>query len=134
MSMISELISTIGVENIQGLVAVVLTALVGKSSWDVYKSREVANKSDVNASGAAMKVAISAVSDAISEVKDKHVRETHDRIEKLENEFKASNKQIDKLETELEKLAQKIEKLEQASEKTPGVSRAEIRRMKESRS
>ena len=48
MSIFADLISAMGPENFQGLLAIVIAGLLGKNSWDTYKSKDLANRADVD--------------------------------------------------------------------------------------
>lgn len=132
MSFVSDIINVVGLDNLQGLVGVVLTVLVGKNSWDVYKSKDVVKKSDIHESNKAIKATVELIDSALSELKDKHVKESHEKINELESTLKLALSKIESLEQANEKLEESLSELSNiVIEKAPRISRAEIRRMKD---
>ena len=48
MSIFADLITAMGPENFQGLLAVVIAGLLGKNSWDTYKSKDLASRAEID--------------------------------------------------------------------------------------
>jgi len=134
MSIISELVSVLGADNVNTIVALVLAGLTGKTSWDFYKSKEVVKQHELK------KQEVSLVSN-LEEIK-KSLVELQRSIDSTKSEVESSRDKSDKLE---DRLVNKIKNLEEKAKLTderlvalldgvvvtPKISRAEARRLKE---
>lgn len=136
--MFADLINAMGQENFQGLLAIVITGLLGKNSWDTYKSKDLASRAELDSHLEKLKkemgdqleearsqlkeIRESALTQVKEEVKDISTKTVH-RLEKFESRF-------GEMYEKSEALTQKFSKFLEESEK-PKVSRAEIRRMKD---
>ena len=134
MSIISEFVSVLGADNVNTIVALVLTGLTGKTSWDFYKSKEVVKQHELKKQEASL------VSN-IEEIK-KSLVELQQAIDLTKSEVKSSRDKLDKSE---DRLVNKIKNLEEKAKitderlvalldgviVTPKISRAEARRLKE---
>ena len=102
MSIISELVSVLGADNVNAIVALVLAGLTGKTSWDFYKSKEVVKKRE-------LKTHSDALSLDIEEIK-KSIEEIHSSISEIRRENLSSKEFLDKSE---DRLSNKIKNLEE---------------------
>jgi hypothetical protein len=138
MSMIADLINSMGQENVQGLIVVIVTALLGKNSWDTYKSKDLAQKADLEAHVQKLKSEVdSQLSEARAQLKEmrenalvevkRDVNEIRakaiDRLERIETKFSSYEERAEDMSKKLSSIVDEFGK--------PKVSRAEIRRMKD---
>jgi F0F1-type ATP synthase membrane subunit b/b' len=138
MSIFADLINATGPENFQGLLAVIIAGLLGKNSWDVYKSKDIASRAEIDAHLDKLKKEMgeqleearvqlkelreSALEQVKEEVKDISSKTVH-RLEKFEAKF-------NEMQNKSEELTKKMVSLLNDYGK-PKISRAEIRRMKD---
>jgi F0F1-type ATP synthase membrane subunit b/b' len=136
--MIADLINSMGQENVQGLIVVIVTALLGKNSWDTYKSKDLAQKADLEAHVQKLKSEVdSQLSEARAQLKEmrenalvevkRDVNEIRakaiDRLERIETKFSSYEERAEDMSKKLSSIVDEFGK--------PKVSRAEIRRMKD---
>ncbi len=137
MSIISELIAILGADNINTIVALILTGLTGKTSWDFYKSKEVVKQHEMKLQYDSFKKSIEDMKSSIDDVK-------LSLIESKEN-IVASNEKLQKAEDKISNRVKILEeKMKVADERltalldgvviSPKISRAEARRLKEGKS
>lgn len=136
--MFTDLINAIGAENFQGLLAVVIAGLLGKNSWDTYKSKDLTSRAELDthleklkkemeqqleeARSQLKEIRESALEQVKEEVKDISTKTVH-RLEKFEARF---NEMYEKSENITQKFSKFLEEIEK-----PKISRAELRRMKD---
>lgn len=132
MSIVSEIVSIVGFDNLQTLVGLALMGLVGKSSWDLYNAKSVAKKSDVNETNKMIRSTIEKVLSSIDDIKDKQLKEVVEKVEALESELVNVHEKISGLQESHDELKVEFDELKKSIEsRAHRVSRAEIRRMKE---
>ena len=133
MSIISEFISIFGADNINTIAALIITSLAGKTSWDVYKSKDIVKHYELKSRADALKNNIEETKESIAIV--------NRSITAAKEELAASNAIISKLENKLEdkindldvKIAvtnQKVSTLLDGVVTGPKISRVEARRLK----
>lgn len=136
--MFTDLINAIGAENFQGLLAVVIAGLLGKNSWDTYKSKELTSRTELDAHLEKLKkemvqqleearaqlkeIRESALEQVKEEVKDISTKTIH-RLERFEVRFSEMYEKSENITQKFSKFLEEIEK--------PKISRAELRRMKD---
>jgi F0F1-type ATP synthase membrane subunit b/b' len=136
--MFTDLINAIGAENFQGLLAVVIAGLLGKNSWDTYKSKDLASRVELDthleklkkemgqqleeARAQLKEIRESALAQVKEEVKDISTKTVH-RLEGFEARFSEMHEKSENITQKFSKFLEEIEK--------PKVSRAELRRMKD---
>lgn len=134
MSIISEFISTLGVDNVNTIVALVLVGLIGKASWDFYKSKEIVKHHELKKQEEFLVLNIEEIKKSLVELRAS--------IESTKFEVESSSDKANKSE---ERLFNKIKNLEEKAKSTdeklaglldgivvaPKISRAEARRLKE---
>jgi hypothetical protein len=136
MSIISGLFSTFGVDNVNAFVAIVLVFLVVKTFWDVYKSKEIVKHSE-------LKIHVSSYLLVVEELRTSII-DLKKSIDESKQDLGASKEKMDKLDGKLSNRLKNLEdKAKLADEKlvalldgivvTPKISRAEARRLKESK-
>jgi DNA anti-recombination protein RmuC len=138
MSIFVDFVNLFGPENLQGIIAVVVAGLMGKTSWDSYKSKETPTKAEINSHIEKLKKEIDEqLEDARSQLKEikesslKQVKEevkeigekTIKRMEKFESKFNEMNEKSELISTKLSTFIDESGK--------PKISRADIRRMKD---
>lgn len=138
MSIFADLITAMGPENFQGLLAVVIAGLLGKNSWDTYKSKDLASRAEIDSHLEKLKKEMGAqLEEARAQLKE--IRES--ALEQVREEVKdISTKTVHRLEGFEARFNEMHQKSEEVTEKfsnfldefgKPKISRAELRRMKD---
>lgn len=138
MSVFADLVNLFGPENFQGMIAIVVAALMGKTSWDSYKSKGTTTKVEVDASLDKLKKEIdSQIEDArqqLKEIKESSLKQVKEDVreigEKTLNRLEKFESKFDEIHQKSEALSSKISSFLDDSGK-PKITRAEIRRMKD---
>lgn len=141
--MVSEIISAIGQDNFQAIIALLVTTLLGKSSWDMYTSKTLVKKMDVDESVSALKKEIQAQIDEAREqmklAKDELVGELKSDVADAKKQATVVSKKFDEIESKFKSFEVRTEDLNSkvtgVLDKVidrPRVSRDEARRLKDS--
>ena len=121
MSIISELIALVGQDNFQGIIGVLVATLLGKSSWDMYTSKAVAKKADIDQSVTALK---KEVQDQLEELKALKLELISKKMEEIEEKFKVHEDRTNDLTSKVSSVLDKV--IER-----PRTSREEAKKIKE---
>jgi len=141
--MISEIINAVGQDNFQAIIALLVTTLLGKSSWDMYTSKALVKKMDVDESVASLKKEIQA---QIDEAREQMKLAKDELVGELKTDVAGAKKQVDVIAKKFDAMESKFKSFEDKTDDLsskvtgvldkvidrPRVSRDEARRLKDS--
>lgn len=105
MSVVSELVTLIGQDNFQGIIGILVATLLGKSSWDMYASKAVAKKTDVDRSVALLK---KEVQEQLEELKALKLELISKKMEDIEEKFKVHETMTNDLTVKVSTVLDKV--------------------------